>query len=110
MSIGDSATERRRGLGRGLGALIPSAPTERRSGPHDLYFSPAAGHPSAAVDPAQPPMTDVAGLSLHEVLVAVFLFITAPVSAHIIAKAALHRRCHSVAPVPPDEESGVRGS
>jgi multicomponent K+:H+ antiporter subunit G len=30
------------------------------------------------------------GLSLHELLVALFLFITAPVSAHIVAKAALH--------------------
>ena len=67
MSIGDSATERRRGLGRGLGALIPSTPTERRSGPHDLYFSPAGGHAAAAADPAPAPMTDVAGLSLREV-------------------------------------------
>lgn len=32
------------------------------------------------------------GWSFHEVLVAVFLFITAPVSAHIMAKAALHLR------------------
>ena len=32
------------------------------------------------------------GLSLHEVLVTLFLFITAPVSAHLIAKAALHLR------------------
>ena len=32
------------------------------------------------------------GLSLHEVAVMVFLFITAPVSAHLLAKAALHRR------------------
>lgn len=30
------------------------------------------------------------GLSLHELLVALFLFITAPVSAHIVSKAALH--------------------
>ena len=28
--------------------------------------------------------------SLHEILVTVFLFITAPVSAHLMAKAALH--------------------
>ena len=40
------------------------------------------------------------GLSLHEVLVSVFLFITAPVSAHLIARAALHRRCRSLAPPP----------
>lgn len=31
-------------------------------------------------------------LSLHEVLVTLFLFITAPVSAHLMAKAALHIR------------------
>lgn len=31
-------------------------------------------------------------LTLHEVLVTVFLFITAPASAHIVAKAALHER------------------
>lgn len=29
-------------------------------------------------------------ISLHEVLVTLFLFITAPVSAHLMAKAALH--------------------
>ena len=29
-------------------------------------------------------------LSLHELLIALFLFITAPVSAHIVGKAALH--------------------
>lgn len=34
--------------------------------------------------------TREAGLSLHELLVTMFLFITAPVSAHIVAKAALH--------------------
>ena len=30
------------------------------------------------------------GLSLHEILVTLFLFITAPISAHLMAKAALH--------------------
>lgn len=30
------------------------------------------------------------GLSLHELLIALFLLITAPISAHIVAKAALH--------------------
>ena len=29
-------------------------------------------------------------LSLHEILVTLFLFITAPISAHLMAKAALH--------------------
>ncbi len=41
-----------------------------------------------------------AGVSLHEVLVAVFLFITAPVSAHLIAKAALHQRTQSRSGLP----------
>lgn len=44
-----------------------------------------------------------AGLSLHEVLVTLFLFITAPVSAHLLAKAALHLKLPSVTP-PPDDE------
>lgn len=29
------------------------------------------------------------GVSLHEILITVFLFVTAPVSAHVLAKAAL---------------------
>ncbi len=36
------------------------------------------------------------GLSLHEILIALFLFITAPVSAHIVAKAALHLQLPAV--------------
>ncbi len=32
------------------------------------------------------------GASLHELLITLFLFITAPVSAHIVAKAALHMK------------------
>lgn len=32
------------------------------------------------------------GLSISEVLVALFLFITAPVSAHLLAKAGMHRQ------------------
>ncbi len=43
-----------------------------------------------------------AGLSLHEVLVTLFLFITAPISAHLMAKAALHLRLSSIARLPPD--------
>ena len=39
------------------------------------------------------------GLSLHEILVSLFLFITAPVSAHLLAKAALHRRISSITPL-----------
>ncbi|MBK1647990.1 Na+/H+ antiporter subunit G [Rhabdochromatium marinum] len=38
--------------------------------------------------------------SLHEILVLLFLFITAPVSAHLLVKAALHRRVYSVAKRP----------
>jgi multicomponent K+:H+ antiporter subunit G len=30
------------------------------------------------------------GLSLHEILITLFLFISAPISAHIMAKSALH--------------------
>jgi len=30
------------------------------------------------------------GFSLHELLITLFLFITAPISAHMVAKAALH--------------------
>lgn len=32
------------------------------------------------------------GLSLHELLIALFLFITAPVSAHMMARAALQQK------------------
>ena len=34
--------------------------------------------------------TKTDGISLHEILGTLFLFITAPVSAHLMAKAALH--------------------
>jgi multicomponent K+:H+ antiporter subunit G len=43
------------------------------------------------------------GLSLHEVLVTLFLFITAPVGAHLMAKAALHLRLKSLARLPADD-------
>lgn len=35
-------------------------------------------------------------ISLHEVLITVFLFITAPVSAHLMAKAAIHIKLKQV--------------
>jgi len=35
-------------------------------------------------------------VSLHEILVTVFLFITAPVSAHLMAKSALHIKLKKV--------------
>jgi len=34
------------------------------------------------------------GISFHEVLITLFLFITAPVSAHFLAKAARHQRLY----------------
>ena len=43
------------------------------------------------------------GLSLHEILVALFLFITAPVGAHLMAKAALHLRIRGRSGLPPEE-------
>jgi multicomponent K+:H+ antiporter subunit G len=43
------------------------------------------------------------GLSLHEVLVTLFLFITAPVGAHLMAKAALHLRLESQAALPEED-------
>ncbi|MEJ2576892.1 MAG: Na+/H+ antiporter subunit G [Gammaproteobacteria bacterium] len=47
------------------------------------------------------------GLSLHEILVTVFLFITAPVGAHLMAKAALHLGLPSVA-APPKTDRNLR--
>lgn len=42
-------------------------------------------------------------ISLHEILVTLFLFITAPISAHLLAKAALHRRLPSLTPLPGED-------
>jgi multicomponent K+:H+ antiporter subunit G len=44
-------------------------------------------------------------VSLHELLVTLFLFMTAPVSAHLLAKAALHLRVRSEIDLPVDEQS-----
>jgi multicomponent K+:H+ antiporter subunit G len=44
--------------------------------------------------------TQDAGLSFHEVLVTLFLFITAPVSAHLLSKAALHLGTRSLSEPP----------
>ena len=43
------------------------------------------------------------GTSFRELLIAAFLFLTAPVSAHLLAKAALHRRSAAVCALPPHE-------
>ncbi|HRZ06427.1 MAG TPA: Na+/H+ antiporter subunit G [Candidatus Competibacteraceae bacterium] len=45
------------------------------------------------------------GISLHEVLVTLFLFITAPASAHLLSKAALHLQLRSLAPLPEAPET-----
>ena len=43
------------------------------------------------------------GISARDVLIAAFLFLTAPVSAHMLAKAALHRRTPARGELPPPE-------
>lgn len=48
------------------------------------------------------------GVSLHEILVMLFLFITAPVSAHLLAKAALHLRVKSLSEPPRDRREPPR--
>jgi multicomponent K+:H+ antiporter subunit G len=42
-------------------------------------------------------------LSFHEVLITLFLFMTAPVSAHLLARGGLHRKVHSVTRGPKDD-------
>jgi multicomponent K+:H+ antiporter subunit G len=52
------------------------------------------------------------GVSANEWLVALFLFLTAPVSAYLVARVALHHgvgdREGLASPEPPGEESGER--
>lgn len=46
------------------------------------------------------------GVSVQEALITLFLFVTAPVSAHMMAKAALHRKlkcCDRTRTGPPDQ-------
>lgn len=47
-------------------------------------------------------------ISLHEVLVTLFLFITAPVSAHMLTKAALHLGLQSLAKLPGRQTDAAR--
>ncbi len=48
------------------------------------------------------------GWSLHELLVMIFLFMTAPVSAHLLAKAGLHLGLKNISGAPQREvEEGV---
>ena len=49
-------------------------------------------------------------LSLHEILVSLFLFITAPISAHLLAKAALHLRLPSVTPLPEELDAAPQSN
>jgi len=42
--------------------------------------------------------------AIRELLIPVFLFLTAPVSAHLIAKAAIHRKCRSECEIPADRD------
>ena len=46
------------------------------------------------------------GVSLHEILISIFLFITAPITGHLIAKAAMRLRVsHTSSGVIPEEQS-----
>jgi multicomponent K+:H+ antiporter subunit G len=46
-------------------------------------------------------------IGVHELLITLFLFVTAPVSANLMAKAALHLRVPSRAPFPQDPDGGA---
>jgi multicomponent K+:H+ antiporter subunit G len=48
--------------------------------------------------------------SFHEILVTAFLFITAPVSAHLVVKTALHMRVPNVSGAPARTEDTARGT
>ena len=43
------------------------------------------------------------GTTLSEILIAAFLFLTAPIGAHLLAKAALHRRTKGACELPSAE-------
>lgn len=43
------------------------------------------------------------GLSVHEILITGFLFLTAPISAYLIARAALHQRIDAGTKLPKEE-------
>jgi len=44
-------------------------------------------------------------LSLHELLVSIFLFLTAPASAHMLARAGLFKGVHNVTRGPGDDDA-----
>jgi multicomponent K+:H+ antiporter subunit G len=43
--------------------------------------------------------------SMHEILIMAFLFVTAPISAHFIAKVSIHRRTCTTPPAPPRDDT-----
>ena len=43
--------------------------------------------------------------SIHELLIMAFLFVTAPISAHFIAKVSIHRRACETPPSPPRDDT-----
>jgi multicomponent K+:H+ antiporter subunit G len=50
------------------------------------------------------------GVLLHELLITLFLFVTAPVSAHLLSQAALRLHQKSKAPLPKAQDSSAKGS
>jgi len=46
--------------------------------------------------------------SLHELMITLFLFISTPVSAHLLVKAALHLKVRSVCPLPVEDNQHKR--
>ncbi|MCL4108784.1 UNVERIFIED_CONTAM: hypothetical protein GTU68_049125 [Idotea baltica] len=44
-------------------------------------------------------------VSLHELLIMAFLFVTAPISANFIAKVNIHRRACDTPPSPPRDDT-----
>ncbi len=47
----------------------------------------------------------VGGASYHEPLIMAFLFVTAPISAHFIAKVNIHKRACETPPAPPRDDT-----
>ncbi len=47
----------------------------------------------------------IGGSAIHSVLIMVFLFVTAPISANFIAKVAIHRRTCDTPPAPTEDET-----
>jgi multicomponent K+:H+ antiporter subunit G len=45
--------------------------------------------------------------SLHELLITLFVFLTAPVSAHLLVQAAMHRDSTLCPPAPPTDTTGA---